>query len=317
MTSKAAAATHVLMDLESSSRSDSSKDPATSSQKQSTRSYASVVAETALINQKSEQKQSYASVVTEVASRILNPERNQATKSYASVDETAPMIPELKQKQPIGLLERARSQRPKKPTYYYWPSWRHFPVLEELSAPLQPPSQDEAASIPEIIISEPPSSSPRSSTLTPLGPPDTSRLTPRTNPRAKVVRKCSDSEDRASLAQSRDLNGIAPKPSLFSYNICTHPRCPISRPHDKGFFHHGDEDRYFLEISMRDFETSRIAFGPSNPPPEICKLSFPNTHVLIGRSPRVLRRASAAFAPKIYSLLPSLCPQEDILTTNP
>ena len=305
------------MDLDSSSKFDSSKDQATSSQKQPTRSYASVVAGTAPINPKSGQKQSYASVVNKASLPILSLERNQSTRSYFSVAGIAPMIPEIEQQQPIGLLERARSQRPKKPTYYYWPSWRHFPVLEELSMPLQPPSQDEAASIPEIIISEPPSPSPTSSTPTPLGPVDISKLTPRTSPRARVMRKGGDSQDRASLAQSRDLNEIAPKPSLFSYNICTHPRCPISRPHDKGFFHHGDEDRYFLEVSMRDFETTRIAFGPSNPPPEICKLSFPNTHVFIGRSPQALRHASAVSAPKTYSVIPSLCPQEDILTTNP
>ena len=221
-------------------------------QDQSTRSYASVAAEASPITPESEQNQS------------MGPDN-------LSEAENADIESGSEQKQPIGLLERYRMQIPKKPTYYYWPSSRHFPVLEEPSAPMQPPTTlDGVISIPEIIISEQPSSPPpTSSALTPTRRMDSSKLTPRAIPRAKVTRKSSDGSGTASPAQSRDANEIAPKPSLFSYNLCTDPKCPISRPHDKGIFYHGDEDRFFLEIDMSDNGTSQPPFGPSNPPPEV------------------------------------------------
>ena len=212
-----------------------------SKQGQLTRSYASVLAQGLPIRPKEEQNQ------------FWRPDAFMAA-------ETADTRSEPEQK-PTGVIERLRSQKQKKPIEYYWPSARHFPALNELPAPPEPPTHDGAAAIPEIAIIRP--QSPPSISF-PLSPwqVDDSKLTPKPSPQKTT--KPSGGKDKASPAQL-----IAPKPSLFSFDICVHPRCPISRPHDKGSFHHGNEERYLHEINNGNNQTSGNPFGPSNPPPEV------------------------------------------------
>lgn len=191
--------------------------------------------------------------------------QKQHTRSYASVVAAATPDTESKSEpeQPIGPIERSRLQRLKKPGDYYWPSWQDLPAREELPAPLQSPSQEIA--IPEIIISEPANSPLSSCSLAPPQRMDASKLTPRTAPRAKVLRKRDDGNERINVPWRDYYGEIAPKPSLFSYNICTHPRCPISSVHDKGYFLHGKRNTYWLEVR----QNGRMPFGPNNPPPEV------------------------------------------------
>ncbi|CAF9936090.1 MAG: hypothetical protein HETSPECPRED_010008 [Heterodermia speciosa] len=235
-----------------------------SERRESTRSYASVVAEATPTSPTSEQKpptRTYASVVAEAEPK-QEPSARQGTFEEG---ESAHIYPKPEPHQPIGLLERATLQRRKKHTGYYWPSWVHFPVLKELPTPPQLPTQDGATPIPEIIISEPPNSPPTSSTFTPSRRMDGSKLVPRTIRRAKAPRKSCGNKEKGNAP----LSEIAPKPSIFSYNICTHPRCPVARPHDKGFFHHGDTDRYYAEMRRSDYNVLQMPFSVSNPLPEI------------------------------------------------
>ncbi|KAL8787464.1 MAG: hypothetical protein Q9195_007756 [Heterodermia aff. obscurata] len=249
------ATTQVLMDRGSGSGSNGSDDVRWKTEEEEfTRLYASMVAGIASLSLKPEKEgcnRSYASVVAEAGPT----ERKQSSIPDAIVEAE----PKPEPYQSIGPLERARSQLPKKPTGYYWPSWRHFPALKHFSPPLQPPTQDRATPIPKIIISEPTTSSisvaPRRM--------DKSKLAPRTIARRKVPRK--------AIEKGGTLGELAPKPSVFSYDICTHPRCPVSRAHDKGGFHHGDEDRYRAELRRNGYDYDRMPFWLSNPPPEVWK----------------------------------------------
>lgn len=167
----------------------------------------------------------------------------------------------------VGPIERERMLRKKPPDGYYWPS-RPPPSSAGSVSTSSPPQPSETVStaevtIPIILVSpSSPTPEPEATTQAP-GPtqsnPDQSKLTP-------LVPKRSRKKRSRSAKQQRDReiydDFMAPKPSIFSFDLCKHPRCPLEYSHEKEIFRRTWVLRIPSEIPEGEFGN----FRPCDPP---------------------------------------------------
>ena len=171
-------------------------------------------------------------------------------------------------------LPRKYFNKPKPPRSYYWP--QKPPSAWDDSIPTTFAEKPAAGvlgprlNIPSILLTAPDlesDSSPqiRSQVI------DASMLSPTYTPR---IPSTSQREPSTSQARKNRKTGghrpLAPKPSLFSYNICNHPECPLTRyAHEKGVFKY--PGRYATD---EEYASAAITFGKGNPPPWIWDAYF-------------------------------------------
>ena len=173
------------------------------------------------------------------------------------------------QQEATPLLQRLRT-RQKPPYTYYWP--RKSPSSHHTQqAETSPAGQNVEACIPTIIITDiNVSPAPeeleamsrvrdRHSTLNPalLMPPPRRSMKP--SGKAKTDNSPSQKHQKA-----KEFEFIAPKPSLFSFNICKDPNCPIEWTHEQGIFRFGGEC-----ATKEEQKTARATFGKCIPPPDV------------------------------------------------
>lgn len=178
-----------------------------------------------------------------------------------------------KVQQDVANFETARPlqrNKPKPPRSYYWP--RKLPSARDESLPIPLPKKPTAGvlapqlNIPSILLT---AADPESKSSPHARPElmDSSMLSPadaRRMPSASQ-QKLSNSQASKSRVRNRGHQPLAPKPSLFSYNICNHPECPLtSYTHEKGVFRY--PGKY---VTDEVHASAAITFGTGNPPPWI------------------------------------------------
>ena len=172
-------------------------------------------------------------------------------------------------------LPRKQFYKPKPPSSYYWP--QKPPSAWDNSLPVPCPENPTTpalasqVSIPSILLFAPDSDS-DSSPQTRPEVIDTSMLSPAYAPR--IPSTSQQEEPSTSQARKRRKTGghrpLAPKPSLFSFNVCDHPECPLTHyTHEKGVFRY--PGRYATD---EEHASADITFGKGNPPPWIWDAYF-------------------------------------------
>ena len=166
------------------------------------------------------------------------------------------------------LLQKLRA-RQKPPYTYYWP--RRPPLHQAQHAEISSAAQNVEVCVPTIIITdifvtpaaEEPEAIPRvrdrHSTLDPsllMPPPKRS-----TKPSGKGK---TDGSPSRKYQKAHDFKFIAPKPSLFSFNLCKDPNSPIEWIHEQGIFRFGGECATKEEQKM-----AKATFGKCIPPPDV------------------------------------------------
>ncbi|KAL8787465.1 MAG: hypothetical protein Q9195_007757 [Heterodermia aff. obscurata] len=158
-----------------------------------------------------------------------------------------------------------RFHKPKPNRSYYWPQ-EPASVLEKglLVSFVEMPTAGVLApqpNIPSITLtvpdSEPSAHAFPKAINSSLLSPAYARQIPST------IQPKSSKSYRKPKAKIRRTQKLAPKPSLFSYDICDHPRCPIkSYTHEKGVFRY--PEKY---ITDEEHASANIIFGTGNPTP--------------------------------------------------
>ena len=168
-------------------------------------------------------------------------------------------------------LQGNRSRRPKPSRSYYWP--QESPSAWDTELPTRSREKTSARvvaprlKIPRSIILTPPDSEPEYSPHARPEEIDTSLLSP-----ADAQRIPSTSQRRtSSKSQARKPRGMmtdghrAPKPSLFSYDVCVHPQCPLTCcTHERGVFLY--PSKY---VTDEEYASAFTTFQNGNPPPRI------------------------------------------------
>ena len=163
-----------------------------------------------------------------------------------------------KPEQHPGPLQQKRMMKVRPPRSYYWP--QEPPTSSQNSSPHSSPVQRQLkcsvadSTLPKRIISTP------RAQLDAMYPPVV-LLPRRMNPAflmpspAQPKSKGSSSHAQGRKTKTSPLS--APKPSLFSYNICTCSGCPIERTHEVGTLNPGgakeeciSRESDALEVSM-------------------------------------------------------------------
>ena len=171
-------------------------------------------------------------------------------------------VANFKTRETAGPLQRKRFYRLKPPRSYYWPRklpsyWDEKPTTGALAPQLNIPSIRLTAPDPESESW--PNTRPEVIDTTMLSPADAQRITS-TSPR-----RPSSSQVRKSRGRTGGHQRLAPKPSIFSYNICNHPRCPLTcYTHEKGVFRY--PEKY---VTDEEYASAATTFGTGNPPPWI------------------------------------------------
>ena len=166
---------------------------------------------------------------------------------YPSIQAMKDMLPtgvdtnRPKPEQQPGPLQQKRMMKVRPPRSYYWP--QEPPTFSQNSSPHSSPAQRQLKcsvadpALPKRIISTP------RSQLEAMYPPVV--LLPRQIPRQMnpaFLMPSSAQLKLSSQAQGRKTKTfplLAPKPSLFSYNVCTCSGCPIERTHEAGTLNPG------------------------------------------------------------------------------
>ena len=191
-------------------------------------------------------------------------------KEPCAFQELQQAISNFKIQESARPIQRIQSRKPKPPRSYYWPqeapsAWDHSPLIpfpEEPSSGFVEPQ----FIIPSITLTPPDPESPSSTYTRPktidrslLSPAD-ARRTPSTN-----QRKPSNSQARKLRDKARGHRHLAPKPSIFSYNVCSHPKCPLTYyAHEKGVFLY--PGKYATDA---EYKSAQSTFENGNPPPYV------------------------------------------------
>ena len=167
-------------------------------------------------------------------------------------------------------LQRKKSHKPKPSPSYYWP--QEAPSAWDKNPPIPFPKRPTARArapqinIPYIVLTPPePESEPSPHTRPKVI--DTSMLSPTYTPRTPSpnLRPPSNSKARKSRLKTGGHQRLAPKPSLFSYNTCDHPQCPLrGYAHEKGVFLY--PEKYATD---EEYAAAAVTFGKGNPTPGI------------------------------------------------
>ena len=191
-------------------------------------------------------------------------------KERLAFQELQQAISSFKIQETARPIQKIQSRKPKPPRSYYWPqeapsAWDHSPLTP---FPREPSSGfvEPELIIPTITLTAPDTESDPSTNARPktrdhslLSPAD-ARRTSSTN-----QRKPSNSQARKLREKARGQRHLAPKPSLFSYSICDHPKCPLTcYAHEKGVFLY--PGKYATDA---EYKSANITFGNGNPPPYV------------------------------------------------
>ena len=175
-----------------------------------------------------------------------------------------------------GPLQRKRSRRPKPSRSYYWPqeapsAWDENPPVPVTEQPIAR-ARAPQLNVPSLILTASDPESEPSTHKSRRVIDDTSMLSPaypRRTP-SPNLRTPSNSKSRKSRKKISGHQRLAPKPSLFSYNTCDHPQCPLrGYAHEKGVFLY--PEKYATD---EEYASAAKTFGNGNPTPGVWDAYF-------------------------------------------
>lgn len=197
-------------------------------------------------------------------------ERARKAKERRALQKLQTDVKNVKAQHEATPLSQRLRARQKPPYTYYWP--RKQPSSHQAQQAEAPSAgQNVEVCVPTILITDT-SVTPapqelqamssvrdRHSTLDPslLMPPPRRSMKP--SGKAKIDGSLTRKHQKA-----KQFEFIAPKPSLFSFNICKDPNCPVEWTHEEGIFKFGGEC-----ATKEEQKTAKATFGKCIPPPVV------------------------------------------------
>ena len=175
-----------------------------------------------------------------------------------------------------GPLQRKRSRKPKPSRSHYWP--QEAPSAWDENPPVPVPEQPIARAlapqlnVPSLLLTAPDPESEPSTHKSRRVIDDTSMLFPAYSRRIPSPNRQTPSNCKArkSRVKTGGHQRLAPKPSLFSYNTCDHPQCPLrGYAHEKGVFLY--PEKYATD---EEHASAATTFGKGNPTPGVWDAYF-------------------------------------------